>query len=226
MIWLLACTGSASDPAQLLMESLEKPAEEALAICMQIQDEFMRGDCALDPASKLERCDELPVGVWRDECWFIVGESYRDGGLQADRVKAAETCSKAGRFANDCAYHLWQFRLGHLAGKEPRRDAAVELYCAWRPLLEWSDIDLRMPWELYRKSAMKDAKFRFGRHEVSPTEGMSATWCETLEGIEADLCRDAQDPENSLDGVPGVREDWKPGDPRLVKADPPWSCEG
>jgi len=94
---------------------------EDLSRCIALEDPSLAGDCALTVALGLARpdgrdahihCAEVPEGLWRQECHFIAAERARSSG----QVKAAiKLCEQAGRFAADCAFHLWQRAMRTLA---------------------------------------------------------------------------------------------------------------
>ncbi|MFT5684873.1 MAG: hypothetical protein ACI8RZ_005818 [Myxococcota bacterium] len=145
LIILAGCSsGSADRDRSLYAEVLRTPvpAEDALRRCQEITDSALSGDCALvvvaqagDPGAL---CGDVPAGMWREECWFLAAEATnRDG----DALGAAALCQRSGRFALDCAQHLWQTPV-HTLIHGPGADAFVEvlpkaeaLYAAWLPIM-------------------------------------------------------------------------------------------
>ena len=106
MLWLfLACGGPS--PAQIALDDRVDMAS-AWTGCLGLSDSRKAGRCALDvlqthKAVTVERCVAIPDTRWEGECFFQVAESSTDSldvryGL----------CSKAGEFAQDCMFHLWQ----------------------------------------------------------------------------------------------------------------------
>jgi len=89
--------------------------------CQALQDPALAGDCALtvalglaevEGASAHTRCAAVQVGLWQDECHFIAAERARSRGKLDAAIKL---CESAGRFAPDCAFHLWQRAMRTLA---------------------------------------------------------------------------------------------------------------
>jgi hypothetical protein len=145
---LLVLPGCQADPAEQDREHYQavlsdpRPAAEALAQCHLIIDPTLAGDCALVVVAADESpwglCEEVPEGMWREECWFISAEALNRRG---DALGAAQLCGRSGRFTQDCAQHLWQTPVHGLihgpgarafAAQLPRAEA---LYAAWAPLL-------------------------------------------------------------------------------------------
>jgi len=77
--------------------------------------------------------------MWREECWFLAAEAVNRSG---DALLAAQLCAQSGRFAMDCAQHLWQTPVHTLIhGPGAASFAAVlpqaeALYTAWSPLMD------------------------------------------------------------------------------------------
>ena len=145
LFWLLVgCDDPAADRAvyQSVLSS-PHPTEAALAECQRIADPTLAGDCGLVVVAAAGRdpgplCPQLPDGVYREECWFLSAESLNRSG---DALAAAARCRQAGRFALDCAQHLWQTPVRELihapgaAGFAEQLPRAESLYAAWEPLM-------------------------------------------------------------------------------------------
>lgn len=118
-----------------------RPTQPALVLCQKIHDAELAGDCALSVVTVADvppgsLCEQIPDGKWREECWFLSAEAINRRG---DALQAARYCQKAGRFALDCAQHLWQTPV-HALIHGPGADAFAEvlpeaeaLYSAWEP---------------------------------------------------------------------------------------------
>jgi hypothetical protein len=118
--------------------------------------------------------------MWREECWFLAAEASNRSG---DSLSAAALCQKSGRFALDCAQHLWQtpvHGLIHGPGAEafaavlPRAEA---LYDAWAPLMvAQTDFEERF-W----------SKF-FGNGFEGQGEPVDLGWCSPLPTARRGAC--------------------------------------
>jgi len=86
---------------------------EAVATCQRLEPS-LQGECAALSAlsaaptrlqDSLSVCAGIQSEVWRDECFFLVAEtSASSQGLES----AAQTCHRAGRFADNCLMHVWK----------------------------------------------------------------------------------------------------------------------
>lgn len=159
MRWLafacvLAACGRSDGVAELSRYSalLAQPGEDpeaAFAVCDDLDDDQLRGDCGLAMAQHFSRkqsspltswCSRVSRGVWRDECVFIAAEEARRAGRQDE---AATLCLEAGSFVDDCVQHLWQVELRfviHTPGKTPefagRLSRAEGVYARWASVLD------------------------------------------------------------------------------------------
>ena len=78
--------------------------------CFEMEDPILLGECIGmsarelaqqdDDEAALEACDALPVGMWRDECFFLVSDALRANGEDAISL-----CGQAGRYRNPCLGH-------------------------------------------------------------------------------------------------------------------------
>lgn len=138
MIWLLVV---ACDSTPSRAERLAAAWEGArVDDCVALGD--LRATCELGlveaarPEDLAALCGRLlEGGAGADECWFRIAERM----IVADQVDQALTaCVKSGRYAKDCARHLWQqtFRRDPAAGRAllPRlREALPEHAAAFEP---------------------------------------------------------------------------------------------
>lgn len=185
------CGGGGGGPndAERLSQALALPpdaVEEAIALCEGIRDPGSAGACAervvvaVDGANKTPgaRCERVPDGVWREECYFQAAEIARRRG---DTDEAGELCAKAGPFINDCGQHLWQSALKSIveSNDEPaeRRERAERLYHLWEPVLgDSSDMASRF-WQ------------RFYQHQLEQDPQLSFDLCEGETGDDQVTCR-------------------------------------
>ena len=184
LLLLAACGGSPAEDveryAALVAQRSPDPARDMDA-CAELDDVNLAGDCALVIAQRAATarkvapgtwCDDVPSGVWRDECWFQAAEIERRRGREQE---AATQCQKSGPFINDCAQHLWQTRvhgLIHSDGGAPdfagKLDKALLIYKEWAPLLS-ADTDMESRfWTKYYQNGFEGA----GR--------VSLSWCDPL----------------------------------------------
>lgn len=120
----LACSDPVPDPDwQIYQQIVEQSPAQAtdLPRCTALADPSLAGDCALSVAlglaesgamDALESCAAVPESLWREECHFIAAERARSAG---EIDTAIALCEQAGRFAADCAFHLWQRAMRSLA---------------------------------------------------------------------------------------------------------------
>lgn len=115
--WWLACADAPND-RELYLQSLEAEPTEAVATCVQIEDEILRGECITVVAGKAAKagedtqsafapCAALEDPLWSAECWFWVTDS-----LQLTGDEAVDSCKNAGQWRPNC--------LGHAVGREMR----------------------------------------------------------------------------------------------------------
>ena len=129
VLFALACSSRPplADPAAYTAALAAVAADPAAGVvrCRALSTEPERVDCigaaaeglaATDPSGAAALCDELPDGLWRDECGFQVAESTGD----------AAHCATAGRFAEDCRMHLWSRALAGALPRSPSPAAVVE----------------------------------------------------------------------------------------------------
>ena len=187
---LMGCASSstATDRARYsAVLSNPSPPEDALQRCAEIGDVVLAGDCALVVVAQVAEpgplCGSVPEGMWREECWFIAAEASNRSG---DALSAAGLCQKSGRFALDCAQHLWQtpvHGLIHGPGAEGFAvvlPSAEVLYAAWAPLLvEQTDFEERF-W----------SKF-FGNGFEGQSGPIDLGWCSSLSTERQGACLDA-----------------------------------
>jgi hypothetical protein len=147
LLALLGCGHDAAEHDRARYASVLRsptPAAATLARCKEIQDPALAGDCSLVVIAAAEAapgtlCGEVPEGMWREECWFLAAEAINRSG---DALLAAQMCQRSGRFAMDCAQHLWQTPV-HTLIHEPGAAAfatalpqAEALYSAWSPMMD------------------------------------------------------------------------------------------
>lgn len=116
LLGLLAACGP-SDTALHLQAMTEAPTlDEAMALCLRVQDPERLGQCAVESMDRFDRvepalCAQLPAGgLWRDECFFL---STRDTDASLDERLAR--CDQAGRFRDFCGMHQWAHEVQVLA---------------------------------------------------------------------------------------------------------------
>lgn len=186
---LLSC-GSGIPDTQRHDAVLSAPLDEVrLEDCAEIRSDDLRGDCQLYAAQVLGRTDgfgELCVGVddgvWRDECYFLAAEQARRIG--EDKRDAGRLCARSGRFANDCAQHLWQTGLKRTvdANSDDLERVVTKtraLYCYWEPVLG-EDTDFRVRFWQRAFSGW------YERHQE-----LDPSMCDALEPAAADHCHRA-----------------------------------
>ncbi|MBN1335805.1 MAG: hypothetical protein JXB39_07570 [Deltaproteobacteria bacterium] len=194
---LLAC---ASPPAAVpddaheymrLLAAEDLSTAQRIEACLDLSDAYLAMDCALAAAEAApirgeghveDWCPRLPQGVWRDECLFQAAEQALS---DRDRNRASRLCAEAGRFANDCGYHLWQVDLRFIirragpAGFAEHLPEARKLYDVWAPrLAAHTDMEFRF-WSRY---------FEMG-FEPQPRIQLQA--CDALEEPYRARCRNA-----------------------------------
>lgn len=184
---LLGCSGGSSDQDRAnytAVLSSPRPPEDALRRCAEIVDPALAGDCALVVVAQAPEpgalCESVPAGMWREECWFLAAEATNRSG---DALSAAGLCQKSGRFALDCAQHLWQTPVhglihgpGAVAFGEviPKAEA---LYAAWAPMMvEQTDFEQRF-W----------SKF-FGNGFEGQGSPVDLDWCTPLSPARQEAC--------------------------------------
>ncbi len=102
---LVAC--DARGPAELYRDALRATSwEEARGLCRRLP-EADRPDClvaAMEALGRLDRadCDDIPAGVWRDECVFLYAEREARAGNLAEAFTACDTTV----FGRECSFHL------------------------------------------------------------------------------------------------------------------------
>ena len=134
MLWLFLACSQPSPERNALDERVEFGI--AWRECKGLVDVEKAGQCALDVLQtrnviSAERCAEISSERWRSECFFVAAETGK-----GELSKRYELCSKAGEYARDCGFHLWQRDLmdlepGNPATADHRRDAHILL--ATRP---------------------------------------------------------------------------------------------
>jgi hypothetical protein len=134
------------------------------ADCARLVDPNLRGDCAmlvaLGVAAEERRapdthCGEVPEALWRDECHFLAAEALRKRG---NTDAAVQACRAAGRFASDCALHLWQRasvalvkRHGH-GRLADMAEPARRMYTRWEARVgDFSDFRTRFWLKVFRQ---------------------------------------------------------------------------
>ncbi len=144
-----------------LLSDEAMPTGTRIDRCLALPDPTLAADCALAAAEAAparedgrieDWCPRLPVGVWRDECQFQAAERAL---ASRDRQLATRLCLAAGRFTDECGYHLWQQPLRALihrpgpSGFAERLPEARALYDAWASRLAAStDMEFRF-WSRY-----------------------------------------------------------------------------
>ncbi len=104
LLLLLACA-SPTTGERYAAATAAPDFEAGWTACGGIEDADLRADCRQNVAvrfAKFDHCDQLPEGVWRQECWFAAAEHL---ARQKDRVGAIEVCAKTG-FTRNCEAHV------------------------------------------------------------------------------------------------------------------------
>lgn len=174
--------------AALLADGTSDPAA-LLDRCATIRDADLAGDCALVLAMRTagqrkepiaNYCPRVPEGTWRHECWFMAAERARRDG---DEAVAADLCTRAGPFVDDCGQHLWQTAVRTQARRHAGAplvtllEEAGRIHDAWSPLLAGStDFEERF-WSRVFQNAW----------EVRPV--IDPTACDDLVPTQATRCR-------------------------------------
>ena len=192
--WVLGGCFSPTSPAEdarLFADAMRNAADaESFAVCERIGDQQTRAECqfvvATDGATKAgeapeSRCQRVPRGVWRDECWFDAAETWR---RQGDGDRAGELCVKSGRFSVDCRQHLYQSELRAAVHKVgvPFDQLLLEakpVYCRWAPVLSEADDFEQRFW----------TKAWHGAHFSQPD--LDLTRCEVLARGDREYCEKA-----------------------------------
>ena len=118
-----------------------------LARCAALPDPALAGDCALVVAVAAEppACAQVPLALWRDECWFQAAEAANRAG---DPAGAVDRCGRAGAFAAECTYHLWRQASKVASDPDPLAalDAIAPVQAAWMARLDpgaaWTGVTL------------------------------------------------------------------------------------
>lgn len=164
MIWLwLGCGSAAPQPSEaaLYTQALSGAGldtEERLALCARLQKPDRQAECiaGVVHASALPedtRCDRIPAGRWRDECWFKLAERR---GPRLSPEDAAAACVRAGDYMRPCVGHVLSHHVQqlHTTGPEPEQVDALAA--------EWADA-LGTPaavsdtWRFYWELEQRDA---------------------------------------------------------------------
>lgn len=189
---IAALIGCRADPIadleryEAVLASREGDWEAQLRRCAAIRDQALAGDCALvvitrtaaaENSAPEARCDRVPEGVWRDECYFLAAEAWR----RQQPARAAKLCGQSGAFAPDCAQHLWQssiYAAIHDAGPgafAERLPTAQRIYDHWARFLGERDEFTDRFWERYYQNG-------FDR------SGVDLAACEALPEAQAARC--------------------------------------
>lgn len=139
MLWLLLACSQPSPERNALDERVEFGV--AWKACKGLMNPEKAGQCALDVLQtrkvvSTDRCAEISSERWRSECFFIAAETGK-GSLS----EQYQVCSKAGEYARDCGFHLWQRDLmalepGNPATADGIRIRAGTLFRKHRPFAE------------------------------------------------------------------------------------------
>ena len=185
-----------TEEAQIYASIVGDPApvvERDMDRCHALRDEAVAGDCALVVARQAAKvagqppethCERIEVEGWRAECWFLAAEEYRRKGT---RDKAARACGQSGKYANDCAQHLWQQDLGRVASRNTVYDltAAVEKGKAmaekWSAILNQSDAGSDFELRFWRRFYERCFEYKRNSLEIAR--------CDTLSGADRERCR-------------------------------------
>lgn len=109
-IALAGCGTEASSDADHYRAALVADPTQAAALCRQIEDPSLAGECgtfaarrmtmagALEPA--LAACEAIEDGLWSDECVFVAVDT---AGLEG--AAARDACDRAGRYREFCLGH-------------------------------------------------------------------------------------------------------------------------
>jgi hypothetical protein len=91
------------------------PGEEAEALCLELKNGLLRGECQAynaegvaatgDQALVSRLCGSIEAPVWREECFFLTTDR-----LDLTGDGAVEACANAGRYRGNC--------VGHAIGRE------------------------------------------------------------------------------------------------------------
>ncbi len=113
-----SCAARESD-ADLYLQA-QDPAlstSQALALCGALSsaddaDECRAGAVRARSDATPEHCAAILSEDWRNECHFALAELLATRG---ERWDALHSCGLAGRFMNECLYHVWTRELQNLA---------------------------------------------------------------------------------------------------------------
>ena len=130
---LVACGVSSpeasSDITSYTSASTAQDLASGLALCQEISETPLRSECVAFQVREHARehtgasekaCRELPDGLWRDECFFLLA----DGAINAkEPQKTAPYCRDAGRYFQPCFMHLFKAHAGQLRSQLPQGEA-------------------------------------------------------------------------------------------------------
>lgn len=113
------------DLSAYLQASEETDLAQGLAHCHKIQAPDRLGECVAfqvqqgarnQPDLAEQACGDLPDGLWKDECHFLLAEAIT---VAEEPVPAAAACRKAGRYFQPCFMHLLNAHAGYLRSSIP-----------------------------------------------------------------------------------------------------------
>ncbi len=107
ILWLLACAAPDTGVAEAAAAYRAVAADpRRWAACVPLTEPWTQADCLTAaaagiapkrPTEAVGVCEEIPAGVYRDECGFQVAEAAGDPAL----------CASAGLFKQQCRAHVW-----------------------------------------------------------------------------------------------------------------------
>lgn len=142
-------------PAELYQDALHAPTWEASRDTCRRLPAADQGDClvaSMEIHQRLDRadCEDIPAGLWHNECVFLFAEREAKAGNLA---YAVEACDRSG-FGRECSYHL--IREGARAVLDAPMEEAAAATRTWEGMQHAPDAE-RLFWRTwFRERQQKD----------------------------------------------------------------------
>ncbi len=118
ILLLLGSCGTVPGDRDLYIRALDENTsdQQALDACQSISHQKEAGECLASVVRQRESlagdaCRLIQDPSWRQECHFLVAERLAASGRRWD---ALVSCGRAGRFLDECLYHVWTRELQEL----------------------------------------------------------------------------------------------------------------
>lgn len=110
MSWFLLLACSTPSEQTRWRQAVEEPdLETAKQACLQLDETEHQAECMLDVLEvhgqvRASHCEDVPAGIWNEECWFRAAE-------HAEGEVALRLCEKTDELFTNCMHHQLQLRL-------------------------------------------------------------------------------------------------------------------